>query len=197
MDADERSAPDLAREIATATAEADDQVALFRLRRKSVFMGRWMKRGSGHSRWLPRLIRVGRVRFSAASDEDFHADGTAGSLDERLLHYPFSNGLQNWFQKHNSYSTAEAKTRLKQRRRQVRWRGLLSDDPATRRKHRRRLAARLPLRPVLVFLFLYLVRMGVLEWRAGLTYCLLQSIYEAMVALKVMELQRARRGNTL
>jgi hypothetical protein len=45
-----------------------------------------------------------------------------------------------------------------------------------------------------MFLALYLVRGGVLEGRAGLTFCLLRAWYEFMIDVKRRELQR-RQSN--
>ena len=67
-------------------------------------------------------------------------------------------------------------------------------DPARRRQALKRLAYRLPGRPAAVFLLLYLLRLGFLDGRAGLHYCLLRAYYEYLIDLKVMELDRQERG---
>lgn len=48
---------------------------------------------------------------------------------------------------------------------------------------------RAPLRPVLMFLLLYVFKRGFLDGKAGLTYALLRSIYEYMIVLKVREMK--------
>ena len=52
----------------------------------------------------------------------------------------------------------------------------------------------MPGRPFLVFCYLYLFRLGILDGRAGLTYCILRSIYEYMIDIKVKELRRRKEG---
>jgi hypothetical protein len=47
------------------------------------------------------------------------------------------------------------------------------------------LACRLPGRPFIVFLYLYFVRLGFFDGRAGLTYAGMRSVYEYMIDLKV------------
>ena len=48
----------------------------------------------------------------------------------------------------------------------------------------------MPARPLVVFLGLYIVKGGVLEGRAGLTFSLLRTWYEFMIDCKRRELQR-------
>ena len=50
LDADERVTPELREEIQRALAGIDESVGLFRVRRKDMFMGRWLRRSSGCSR---------------------------------------------------------------------------------------------------------------------------------------------------
>jgi len=71
---------------------------------------------------------------------------------------------------------------------------LFSGDSALRRKALKNLSFRLPLRPLLKFAYLYLFKRGFLDGQAGLTYCVLQSIYEYLIVLKMCELQRRERG---
>jgi hypothetical protein len=63
-------------------------------------------------------------------------------------------------------------------------------DPVLRRKAIKERVYRLPGRPLLMFLALYLVRGGILEGRAGLTFCLLRAWYEFMIDVKRRELRR-------
>jgi len=46
----------------------------------------------------------------------------------------------------------------------------------------------------LKFLYLYVIKRGFLDGRSGFTYCVLQSIYEYMIALKMKELERKGQG---
>ena len=59
-----------------------------------------------------------------------------------------------------------------------------------RRFHQKELFYRLPARPLIKFLLLYVLKCGFLDGRPGFTYALLQSIYEAMIVLKVQELEK-------
>lgn len=49
---------------------------------------------------------------------------------------------------------------------------------------------RLPARPLVKFFLLYVLKRGFLDGRPGFTYAVLQAMYEAMIVLKVQELER-------
>ena len=55
------------------------------------------------------------------------------------------------------------------------------------------LSSRLTLRPLLRFLYMYVLRRGFLDGRAGLTYCRLLAIYEYLIVLKTREMRAGER----
>ena len=69
------------------------------------------------------------------------------------------------------------------------WRDIFSSDPTLRRKAIKSLIYRLPARPALVFLALYVGRRGFLDGRAGLIFCLLRAFYEFMINCKAKEIR--------
>ena len=197
IDADERCTQELADEMESLTAHADDGVALYRVRRKDYFMGRWLKRSSGYPVWFGRMIRLGRVRFEREINEDAAADGQTKMLTNHLIHYPFSRGMAFWFERHNRYSSMEAEALLVEVQQKLALRDIFSTDPVVRRRALKQLAHRLPFRRTLVFVFLYFVRLGILDGRPGLTYCRVRAFYEYMIDLKMMELRRRACGLTI
>jgi glycosyltransferase involved in cell wall biosynthesis len=187
LDADERVTPELWDEITTAVEKADPAVCLFHMRRKDYWFGRWLRRSSGYPTWFGRLIRVGRVTVQREINEQYVTDGQAGFLTEHLLHFPFNKGVAYWLERHNRYSSMEAAALAEERREKLSLGNLWSPDPVIRRRTMKRLAYRLPGRPLLTFGYLYLARLGLLDGRAGLRYCLLRAIYEYMIDLKLAE----------
>src|SRR4051794_413016 len=61
LDADECATAELAHEIKQLLMKGDETVTLYRMRRKDMFFGRWLKRSSGYPTWFGRLMRSGRV----------------------------------------------------------------------------------------------------------------------------------------
>lgn len=194
LDADERMTPDLAREIETRIAAADADLAMMQVRRKDMLMGRWLRRASGYPTWFPRVFRKGRVTVTRAVNEEYAADGRIERLDGHIIHYPFEKGMAWWFERHNRYSTLEAATLAEERRnRPLRIGGIFSANPADRRATLKQIAYRLPGRPYLIFLHLYVLRGGFLDGAAGYHYASMRLAYEIMIDAKIAAAARGGR----
>jgi glycosyltransferase involved in cell wall biosynthesis len=202
LDADERMTPELRAEIeAIADAwdrgeksrEGGDPVAYY-CGRKNYFRGRWLRHAMPPGN-IMRFFQPPRIRFERLANPAPVVDGNIGYLREHFIHYNFSKGLREWFERHNRYSTYEAQETIKAlAERPVRLGNLLSPDRNTRRLELKNISFRLPFRPTIKFLYMYLLGRGFLDGSAGLAYCRLQAIYEAMIVLKVKELQREAKG---
>ncbi len=196
LDADERIPRPLLSEVAAAIARAGPEVGAFAMRRRNMLMGRWIRHSSLYDTWLPRLMRRGRVRYE---DRLVHpltlVDGETRRLASAYVHHSFSKGFADWFEKHNRYSDFEAVETVRHLSSgEVDWRALAGRDPILRRRALKTLSFRMPARPLLKFAYYYLAKGGFLDGGPGLTYSLLQSIYEYMICLKVREIERRKRG---
>jgi glycosyltransferase involved in cell wall biosynthesis len=191
LDADERVPAPLATELARFVAAPTPNVAACRLRRRDFLGETWLK----HSQISPfyvRLVRPELVRYERAVNEVLRVDGPIQDLDEPFDHHPFSKGMRHWLDKHNTYSTMEARCVLESRRGATTFSlrdALFARDFNERRRHQKELFYRLPLRPLLKFLYVYGWRRGFLDGAAGFTYARLQSIYEYLIVLKTRELE--------
>jgi glycosyltransferase involved in cell wall biosynthesis len=194
IDADERVSPELVAEMQAVVAVAMESVTMYRMRRKDMLMGRWLKRSSGYPTWFGRLMRPGRVRIERAINEEYHTDGAVKYLQEHLIHFPFAKGFNYWIERHNRYSSSEAEALRTEKAGSVSLTQLFSRDPARRRKSLKQVVYRLPARPFLIFIYLYLIRLGFLDGRAGLTFCRLRMTYEYMIDLKMGEIRRRQHG---
>ena len=189
LDADERVPADLALEMRQAVAQASNDVAMFQLRRRDWLFGRWIRHSSGYPTWFGRLVRRGRVQVRRPINEEYQADGAVLSLSGHLDHYPFNKGFAEWIAKHNRYSSMEAQL-FEQRTAAPLIGSVFARNPVERRRAIKDRVYRMPGRPLLMFLALYLLRGGVLEGRAGLTFCLLRAWYEFMIDVKRRELRQ-------
>jgi glycosyltransferase involved in cell wall biosynthesis len=197
LDADERFTRELTTEVKEALSVASDTVAMFLVRRKDHFMGRWIKHSSGYPVWFERLCRPSRTHMTPRTvNEHVETDDDVCYLQQHLLHYPFSKGIEYWIERHNRYSTMEAhEYRQELGRSTVNWRSVFSRNPIERRLGIKNLACRFPLRPLLKFCYSYFWRVGFLDGKPGFSYCALQAIYEYMIDLKVDELCRDEQGS--
>ncbi len=189
LDADERVTPDLAASMQRAVRNAGDKVA-FRVRRRDFWGQRWLKHVQASAYYI-RLFRPEKMRYERLVNPLSIANGPVEELDGFLDHYPFSKGMTHWLSRHNAYSSLEAEQVVRNRngRRQFNcWAALFALDRNERRFHQKELFYRMPARPLVKFLFLYLVKSGFLDGRAGFRYAVLQSFYEYMIVLKTKEL---------
>jgi glycosyltransferase involved in cell wall biosynthesis len=194
IDADERPTPELKREIQKAMKSGDEKITLYRVRRKDMFMGKWLRRSSGYPTWFGRFFRIGKVRVEREINEEYHTDGKIGHLHEHLIHHPFNKGVAYWFERHNRYSSMESKAYIQEIRKPLELKKVFSSDPTIRRKTLKQIAYHMPGRPFTVFIYLYLIRLGLTDGKPGLTYCIFRSIYEYMIDVKVKELKRREQG---
>lgn len=194
LDADERVPDDLRAELLDVTSRAPDDVSMYFVRRRDHLFGRWLKRSSGYPTWFGRLARVGRVWVERPVNEEYRTEGRSGRLGAHLDHYPFNKGFSAWLAKHDRYSSMEAELMIAAPASPRGLHRVLASDPQESRRALKRLVYALPARPLVVFLSLYLLRLGFLDGRAGLTFSALRAWYEHMIDCKYVELKRRRSG---
>jgi glycosyltransferase involved in cell wall biosynthesis len=183
VDADEIVSSTLKEEILDIV-KSDNLSALFRVRRKDMFQGKWLKYSSGYPTWFPRLFKNGEVYVERDINEEYVTNGEIGHLNEHLIHYPFNKGLNWWFQKHNLYSDMEAEEMISENAELLNFKLLFSSDAVERRKFFKRLSFRIPFRPHLVFFIFFFLKMGFLDGYAGYNFCRMRKIYETMIDIK-------------
>ena len=194
LDADERVPAASAEAMARFAANAPEGVDACRVRRRDFFLGTWLARAQ-ISPYYIRLVRPGRVHYEREINEVLKVDGTVHELDAPFDHYPFSKGLHHWLDKHNRYSSMEARHIVQARLEGTPFslrQAFLARDFSERRFHQKELFYRLPARPLLKWLYIVLARRAFLDGHAGMTYAFLQTIYEYMIVVKTAELESRR-----
>ena len=193
-DADERPTPELVAAMQAFVQQPGANVAM-RVQRRDYLHGTWLKHVTP-SPFNIRLFKRGHVRYERLTNPVTLVDGPIAETTEHFNHYPFSKGMAHWFDKHNRYSTSEAEQIVANRKAGAPFslrQAFFAADNKTRRYHQKELYYRLPLRPLLMFVLLYIAKRGFLDGRAGLRFVVLRSIYEYMIVLKVREIERAQQ----
>jgi hypothetical protein len=160
------------------------------VQRRDFLHGRWLKHVTA-SPFNIRLFRPEKMRYERVVNPVSIPDGPVGELSGYFDHFPFSKGVRHWLEKHNSYSTLEAQQVISNRAARNAFRitqAFLAKDRNERRYHQKELFYRMPARPLVKFMLLYVAKRGFLDGSAGFTYAALQSIYEYMIVLKTREL---------
>jgi glycosyltransferase involved in cell wall biosynthesis len=196
FDADERMTEECRQNIERAVCSSDSYVGYY-LTYRNYFLGRPIVRCTLYPTWQLRLFRFGQVRFRAEGHGQREVtDGPLGYLKAPYDHFGFSHGVSHWIARHNRYSSEEAKLVLRLKNEPLGLRDLLSTSSIERRRCLKRLAARIGFRPFFRFVYLYVFRLGLLEGRAGLLFCLMRCAQEIHISTKIAELNQAA-GNKL
>ncbi|MDE1159026.1 MAG: glycosyltransferase family 2 protein [Neorhizobium sp.] len=203
LDADEIIEPALAAEIVDRMPGLGPDVAGIGLKRKHIFLGRWIRHGGRYPLILTRLWRRGQGRV-----EDRWMDEHVVVWGGRtvVFDHPFSdcnlNDLGFFTDKHNKYATREAVDVLNQRYDLFATdhdltAGGAASQASLKRKIKEGLYNRIPF-PISTLgyvLFRYVVQLGFLDGREGLIYHVLQGYwYRFLVGAKVMEFDRVIAG---
>jgi len=192
LDADERPTSELSLEMQRVVLNSAPDVAGFRMRRRDFLFNTWLK----HAQLSPfyiRLVRPERSSYTRAINEVLEVEGSILDLAAPLDHFPFSKGITYWVERHNWYSTLEAKLIVSQQGLQNPSLKTALTDPDfhTRRLHQKALFYRMPGRPLIKWCYMMFVRGALLDGHAGIAYATLASFYEYLIVLKTKELRLA------
>lgn len=176
VDADEWVSVRLAKEIVSAISHPSHEAYAqqFRL----VFQGRWIR----HCGWYPSVLVVRLVNRKDVvyGDQKFSEHpiiaGTTGRLANDIIDED-QKGLARWLHKHVDYAVLEATRRAQSD-------GQAPPRSATSRLQyflKYRLAPRVPARPLIQFLYMYVLRRGFLDGRQGLLFCSLHAWFQMCV----------------
>ena len=200
LDADEVLPPGAEEEFARAIASAGETAGYW-ISRRFMFMGRWL-RHSYYPNWNLRLFRHALGRYEKLSDADTHSgdnevhehvimQGPTGRLRCEMEHYAFPS-VEVFVEKHNRYSNWEARVSVD--RRLSRSAAQIRSSTVERRRKLKLLSQRLPCRPLLRFLFIYIWQKGFLDGREGYYFARLHAVYEFLSVAKTYELTRTNRA---
>ena len=198
VDADEVVVPALAAEIASRI-ERDEADGYF-LNSRYYFLGRLIAHCGYADCWNLRLFkhRLGRYEKMVdstggrAGDNEAHEhvelDGRVLRLEHQLEHHAYPT-IAAWVEKHNRYAIWEAALSE-----QILNEPIPSNIGAGKRVKRllKKIAWRLPLRPLFRFVYAYVLRLGFLDGKPGLIFCGLLAFYDFLASANRYEQQLAQ-----
>lgn len=194
MDADETPTPELVHELRHLFSDGSEHLdaAAFDIDLDYVFAGRTLRHG--HRVTKRCLIDRKRVTFPVVDDIGIpgmgeleghyqpQANGPVRRVSGRILHNDL-DPVGTWFARHNKYSDWEAHLRARGSTK-VAVRGL--------RTQKGRVFDAVPFKPLVFFIYAYVLRGGFLDGRAGLDYAVALSTYYWQIDLKSRELARVQ-----
>jgi glycosyltransferase involved in cell wall biosynthesis len=195
LDADEVLPPEAAVEIASAIANAGD-IAGYWINRRFFFLGRWLKH-SYYPNWNLRLFRHSLGRYeklteaeTRSGDNEVHehvlVNAPTARLQVEMDHHAFPS-VEVFIEKHNRYSNWEARVATEGR---LSEREDFAHEQVNLRRRLKSISQRLPFRPLLRFLYIYIWQKGFLDGRDGYYFARLHATYEFLSVAKTYELRR-------
>ncbi len=193
IDADEVVLPDLAAEIAARIAS--DEADGYYLNSQYYFLGGRIRHCGYSECWNLRLFKHRLGRYEKMPDhtggrtgdneahEHVELDGRVLRLHNTLEHHAYPT-IAVWVEKHNRYAIWEAAL----------YERFLSEPiprtigRAKRLKRRlKKIVLRLPLRPLIRFVYAYFLRLGFLDGKPGFTFCGLLAFYDFLAQANLYE----------
>lgn len=185
LDADERITPRLRAELFRAIASPEAADGYF-VNRVVLFMGRPIRHGGLYPSWNLRFFRRGKCRYEDRSvHEHMVCDGPTRYLREEMLHIR-GESVHEWVRKHIRYADLESDEWVKLRYGQEAGASaerLFTRTMKYRQYLRREVWPRTPFKPMLRFVYMYFLRLGILDGAAGLHMAMMMTAYEYMIEL--------------
>ena len=195
VDADEYWTPELCREVEGLLAEhADDDVNGILTESIFYFMGRRIRHGERKRRKIVVFRRDhGYIEKRRRDQHTIVEDGRVIEAKHRFEHNDFKD-LDNWISKMNTYANREVDDyfvdRERYRRGAVNLDGVSDASLSGRRKLKFKLYYRMPkfFRCWLLFVYIYIFRLGFLDGKEGFVYnYLFHRWYRTLVDAKILE----------
>jgi glycosyltransferase involved in cell wall biosynthesis len=184
LDADEELSHELQFQIQSLLATNPAADAFF-LKRRNLFLGRWIKHGGFYPDPKLRLFRRTAANFARTPlfeerpvHETIVFDGVSATLDYDIIHHAYPT-LSNYIEHMDRYSTLGAEILVAKGRRSRSWLSFLFN---------------IWIIPVITFKWNYIVRLGFLDGREGLLLHLYHAVYTSWKYSKAWEL--ARKGKS-
>jgi glycosyltransferase involved in cell wall biosynthesis len=206
MDADEYIEPDLVEEINSELSKVPSDINGLYIRRKYIFLERWVKHGATYPLNLLRIWRTGKGRIESRwMDEHIVLEGDAktGQLAGHIVDHNLNN-TRWWVDKHNKYADREMIDILDKK-----YQLFPNDDSVKSEKKltqtkvvrliKEKVYTGLPIfvRPLLYFLYRYFLRLGFLDGTSGFAFHFMQGYwYRSLVDLRVFEAEKLLAGST-
>ncbi|MHC4992137.1 MAG: glycosyltransferase family 2 protein [Planctomycetota bacterium] len=178
-------------DIATRPVDEVKENGFF-INRLTYFLGQPIRHCGYYPSWNLRFFKRGKGVYE---DREVHEhvviSDPVGYIKEPMLHDD-RRGLEHYVAKHNRYSSLEARALLSEIRRELPPGQEANLSAAARRRRwlKRYVLPHVPMPSLWRFLYMYVVRLGVLDGRAGLEFCRFISMYDYLVAMKLRSLKR-------
>lgn len=171
LDADEEVSPELAASVTEIVNAPATQFSGYRMNRRNLYFGKWIKRCGYYPDPKLRLIRRGAAAFELrAVHEDMKMSVPTGHLRGDLIHHAYPT-LESFIDHANRYSSLGAGMVVAERKAGFSFINIV-------------------LRPLIRFLYGYFFRLGFLDGREGLLVLMNHAAYVSWKYAKAWEMSK-------
>jgi len=192
LDADECLPPEAEEEIRGIITNANDMYSGYWINRRYFFMGKALKHAY-FPNWNLRLFKHKLGRYEKitelstdSGDHEIHehvvVQGSTGRLKSIMDHHAFPT-IESFVEKHNRYSNWEAIVENEKHEKA----DLIQHNEVKLKRKLRMIFRKLPFRPTLRFLYVYIWQKGFLDGWAGYVFARLHGQYEFLTKAKTRE----------
>lgn len=200
LDADHRVTPELQAELRQMFKNPPHNVAGLFVKRRQIFRGRWLRHGGYYPKYMLKVFRHQAAYLDDHEfDYRFYVDGPTGRLNNDILEANENEwNIAFFVEKHNQFATELAIEEIKRATGNLPYlvEPSLFGNSDQRTLWLKLVWRRLPLyvRPFLLFVYRYFVRLGFLDGKEGFIFYFLQSFwFRLLVDIRIEELRAQRR----
>ena len=198
LDADECLPPEAEEEIKEIVNNSDEKHSGYWINRRYYFLGKPLKHAY-FPNWNLRLFKHQKGRYEKITDlntnsgdnevhEHVLVNGSTGKLKSIMDHYAFPT-IDSFVEKHNRYSNWEAVVESSTKDNE----SALQLGSVKGKRRLRRIFRKLPFRPTLRFLYVYIWQKGILDGWRGYVFAKLHAQYEFLSQTKAKAISRIRK----
>lgn len=198
LDADECLPPKAQNEIEEIVSNTHEKHSGYWINRRYFFLGKPLKHAY-FPNWNLRLFKHKLGRYEKitdlstnSGDHEIHehvvVQGSSGKLNSIMDHHAFPT-IESFVEKHNRYSNWEAVVESSTTDDE----SSLQHDGVRGKRKLRRIFRKLPFRPTLRFLYVFLWQGGILDGWRGYVFSRLHAQYEYLSAAKAKAILRSRK----
>jgi glycosyltransferase involved in cell wall biosynthesis len=198
LDADEVLSENSKREIRKIAGDNACGFEGYFINRRFMFMNKWLKHAY-YPNWTLRFFKHRLGRYEKLTDMDTDSgdveihenvvlEGRAGYLRSHIDHYAFPT-VETFVSKHNRYSNWEARVAVDRYLSMNAAESLASEKLGLRRRLKI-ISLNMPFRPLMRFMYIYILQRGFLDGWEGFYFARLHAFYELLCVCKTYELRK-------
>lgn len=199
LDADEVITPELRDELTRMAKQNSCEENGFYINRFFIFLNKRVRHCGYYPSWNLRFFRHGKARYEEREvHEHMVVDGKVGYLKHDMEHNDH-RGLEFYVSKHNHYSTLEARElyRIEKHVTDGTMKFSFWGGPIERRRWiKHKVWPKLPARWFFRWLYMYVLKLGILDGAMGWHFCLFLAAYEHQISLKLQELRMSDKSQS-